>query len=80
MEDFETKRIVEVAQVRNVINEDCTIAQDVIKDLLEMVGAMSVGDYHCITGISKRTIQERLKKGNMPFIEVGGMRCPCIKM
>jgi excisionase family DNA binding protein len=71
---------LEVAQIRNIINEDCTIAQDLIKDLLEMVGAISVDEYSKHLGISKRTIQDRLKKGNMPFIPVGGMRFPCINM
>ena len=80
MEDLELKYVTELAQMRNIINNNCELAHYITIENLDLIGAVSVSDYSNILCISKRTIQDRLKKSNMNYIELGGIKFPCVNI
>lgn len=80
MEYLELKYITELAQIRKIVGNNCALAQYLTKEHLDLAGAISVKDYSKLTGVPIRTIQDRIKKGKIKYLDVGGFKFPCINI
>jgi hypothetical protein len=70
----------DLAQIRNIIDDNPLIALDILHDCAELIGAISVSEYSHILGVPKRTVQDRCKKDNITCVEIGNVKFPCINI
>ena len=80
MNNLEIKYSSELAQIRNIIGDNLELSMFILRECAEDVGIASVSDYCEVLGVSKRTIQDRLKKDKMDYINISGIKFPCINI
>jgi len=80
MSDLENKYYSEIAQIRNIIDGNLELTMFLLREHADDVGLISIDEYCNHTGIPKRTVQDRLKKGNIEFLKIGKHRFPCINI
>ena len=80
MSNTELDYAKEIAQIRSIIGNNLELSMFMLRECAEDVGLVSVSEYCEVLGGSKRTIQDRLKKGNMEYIEISGSRFPCVNL
>lgn len=78
MSELENKYITELAQIRNIIEDNCELAQYLLSEHVDLAGALSVSEYSRLTGISTRTIQDRIKKNKLKHLDICGVKFPYI--
>ena len=80
MSDLEIKYSIELAQIRNIIDGDVELTLLLLREHTDDLGLASVSDYSEVLGIPKRTVQDRLRKGFVPYFEISGFKFPCINL
>ena len=80
MSELENKYSLELAQIRNIVGDNTELSLYLLRECAEDVGLVSISDYCEILGVKKRTIQDRLKKGNMQCLEISKQRFPCVNI
>lgn len=80
MAQYENISDEDLAQIRNIIGDDCLKAIDVLHDCASMVGACSPEECEQVIGTPKRTIQYQVQKKNRVVVKIGNVKFPCINI
>jgi len=68
----------DLAQIRNIIADDPSIALEVMRDCADIVGLTTKAEYSMVMCVPIRTVQDGCKKGSIVHLDIDGSKFPCV--